>query len=304
MQYAGPFSAPGQWYKGNLHTHTTQSDGKLDPLTTVQRYRAADYDFLALTDHDRITPTADLSGEGILLLLGVETSAKRHEIADEAHVVAFGLQKPGGLPRSAGVQAVIDWAREHGGEAIIGHPYYSGMDARELAEWDNYLGVEIFNTGCHFLGRGYSTVHWDGLLSRGRSVWGFATDDAHHTIEEDQPMDTAQAWIMVKAPELTREALLASMRRGLFYSSWGPDIYEVSMSDGVIRARTSPAKVISFVTDSWWGHSSFAMDGGTRTEAIYRPEGTERFVRVECHDADGRSAWSNPVFLRDASFAS
>ena len=38
------------WYKGNLHTHTTRSDGKLSPDDTKRFYRSQGYDFLALTD--------------------------------------------------------------------------------------------------------------------------------------------------------------------------------------------------------------------------------------------------------------
>lgn len=39
------------WYKGNLHTHTTNSDGAYTPEKTIALYKSKDYDFLALTDH-------------------------------------------------------------------------------------------------------------------------------------------------------------------------------------------------------------------------------------------------------------
>jgi hypothetical protein len=38
--------------KGNLHTHTTFSDGRLPIDQVVARYRELGYDFLAITDHD------------------------------------------------------------------------------------------------------------------------------------------------------------------------------------------------------------------------------------------------------------
>ena len=59
MQFANPFTASGHWYKGNLHTHTTRSDGHFDPEEVVRRYREADYDFLALTDHGVVTQLPD-----------------------------------------------------------------------------------------------------------------------------------------------------------------------------------------------------------------------------------------------------
>ncbi len=45
------FSAPGQFYRGNLHTHSTRSDGILEPAEVCRRYKAEGYDFIALTDH-------------------------------------------------------------------------------------------------------------------------------------------------------------------------------------------------------------------------------------------------------------
>ena len=38
-----------QWYKGNIHTHTTESDGDEDPHKVVSRYRRHGYDFLVLS---------------------------------------------------------------------------------------------------------------------------------------------------------------------------------------------------------------------------------------------------------------
>ena len=46
-----PFAMPGRFWRGNLHTHSTRSDGHLDPAETVGWYRDNGYDFVALTDH-------------------------------------------------------------------------------------------------------------------------------------------------------------------------------------------------------------------------------------------------------------
>lgn len=45
------FSAPGQFYRSNLHTHSTLSDGVLSPAEVCRRYPSEGYDFIALTDH-------------------------------------------------------------------------------------------------------------------------------------------------------------------------------------------------------------------------------------------------------------
>ncbi len=298
MEFADPFSAPGQWYKGNLHTHTTESDGALAPREVLRRYREAGYHFVALTDHRTVTHVEGASDRDFLVLLGSELDGDRGEVAESVHVVGFGLREPAPVPASPTVPEAIAWIDQQGGAAMIAHPYWSGLVVADLMSWDGHLGVEVFNTGCHYeIAKGYSAVHWDDLLARRRRAWGFAVDDSHHYLNDKNPVDTARAWVMVKARELSREALLDSLRAGLFYSSWGPAIAEVTVSEDTIRAVTSPAKEISFVAQRWAGASFFAPEGGTRTEASLKLRGHEQYVRVECRDAEGRWAWSNPIFF-------
>ena len=53
-----PFELPDsdgyEWVKGNLHSHTTNSDGRVDPQTRVDGYVGAGYDYLCLSDHRKI----------------------------------------------------------------------------------------------------------------------------------------------------------------------------------------------------------------------------------------------------------
>ncbi|MYD95309.1 MAG: hypothetical protein F4Y02_16835, partial [Chloroflexi bacterium] len=46
-----PFLTQGRWYRGNLHAHSTNSDGAKSPADAVAWYRDAGYDFMALSDH-------------------------------------------------------------------------------------------------------------------------------------------------------------------------------------------------------------------------------------------------------------
>ena len=61
------------WLKGNLHSHTTCSDGRLSPQQRADAYAAAGYDFLAITDHYRITSLSGITpARGLVLIQGVE----------------------------------------------------------------------------------------------------------------------------------------------------------------------------------------------------------------------------------------
>ncbi|MBI4811592.1 MAG: hypothetical protein HY800_09190, partial [Ignavibacteriales bacterium] len=44
-----------QWFKGNTHAHTTRSDGNEPPRRVVRWYFDHEYNFLVVTDHDKLT---------------------------------------------------------------------------------------------------------------------------------------------------------------------------------------------------------------------------------------------------------
>ena len=62
----------GNWYKGNVHTHTTNSDGELSPKEVISLYKNKGYDFLAITDHNKLTYNQELRKEGLHLIPGEE----------------------------------------------------------------------------------------------------------------------------------------------------------------------------------------------------------------------------------------
>ncbi len=65
----------GEWLKGNLHAHTTRSDGRADPQTVIDTYAALGHDFLMLADHEVLTSAAQYrqwEHHGLILIPGVE----------------------------------------------------------------------------------------------------------------------------------------------------------------------------------------------------------------------------------------
>ena len=53
-EYHG-FKNCGNWYKGNIHSHTTVSDGMLTPEQSVKLYRDNGYHFMCFSEHDIFT---------------------------------------------------------------------------------------------------------------------------------------------------------------------------------------------------------------------------------------------------------
>jgi len=288
-------SRRGRRFKGNLHLHTTRSDGALTPEQAVAWYRQRGYDFTAITDHYVVTDVSKLSTPGFLTVRGYEMSADKTDLGQSFHLVALGIDEAVTYdnPRAIKAQVIIDELNQKGGTVFLAHPYWSGLTATDMLPLQGVIGLEAFNTGCGTdLGKALSTVHWDDVLARGKQWWGLATDDAHWRDD-----DAGGGWVMVEADALAEDAIIAALRVGRFYSSSGPDIYELSLDGSTLSVRCSPVSAINFIGLTQWGAQNRAANGDPLTEASYRLRGVERYVRVECIDAQGRKAWSNPIYL-------
>ena len=300
MLSENPFGAEGEWYKGNIHTHTANSDGAWSLDQVVAEYKANEYDFLFITDHRKVVDVSGLSEDGFLVLYGEEIDVAGTELGHPYHLVALNLKESILRQDAPDVQGIIDLARSKGAEIIIAHPYWSGLTINDMIDLKDYIGIEIFNTTCFLIiAKGHSTIHWDDLLARGMLVWGFAVDDTHQGSSDHRPIDICKAWIMAKLPELTEAEVMRAIKSGRFYASNGPSIYDISVRNGKIAVSTSEVKVINFIANVSNGESFTAMGDESLTGAEYRIKGHEKYIRVECFDKDGRTAWSNPVVFNE-----
>ena len=63
-----------RYFKANLHTHSTISDGQLSPAEIKQAYKDLGYQILAITDHNIIADHSDMNEPDFLMLTGVEVN--------------------------------------------------------------------------------------------------------------------------------------------------------------------------------------------------------------------------------------
>ncbi|HET9455891.1 MAG TPA: PHP domain-containing protein, partial [Candidatus Limnocylindrales bacterium] len=80
----------------DLHTHTTRSDGVLEPEQLLADVVAAGVRILAITDHDSLAGYRELTAAtppGLVVIPGVEINALARGIpnVDELHVLGFGV---------------------------------------------------------------------------------------------------------------------------------------------------------------------------------------------------------------------
>ena len=289
--------------KGNLHCHTTLSDGQCSPGTAIRQYAGAGYDFLAITDHNRYNFKNYAPETGVLILPAAELgrlsgdfNVKGHQVL---HAVALGYEENNGFTDGQeiafentgdmyGCQDVFDTITDAGNISVLCHPEWSGNTVDEVCALKGYSMLEVWNTGSALsFGVNTNAYHWDALLDKGRKVYAVASDDGHY------PYEHCQSFIMVNA-EKTVASILDALKEGAFYASTGPEIYDFYVEDGVAVVHCSMAVEISFRSFRTPNHST---RGENLTGAQTKIRQGTAYIRAEVVDANGRRAWTNPIFF-------
>jgi hypothetical protein len=304
-----PFSTPGRFWRGNLHTHSTRSDGALLPEQVVEAYKRAGYDFLALSDHFLgrydwpITDTRAFRSNNFTTLIGAELHAMGTEVGELWHTLAVGLPLdfPAARQGETGVE-LAERARAAGAFVAIAHPAWSQLaigDGRSLAAAH---AVEIYNHGCAVeTDRGDGFYLLDQLCNEGRRLAAIATDDAHF---RNGDHDAFGGFVEVKAESLEPEALLAALKAGQFYASQGPRLIDVEVRRDEVTVVCSPVNAIALVTGTSRAISRVGrqLTGATlevaeATRQAWVDPGAIPWFRVVVVDAAGRRAWTNPIWV-------
>ena len=300
--------AAGLWVKGNTHTHTTQSDGDSPPEKVVEWYESHGYNFLVLSDHNKVVDPAgydaDLS-DNFLLIPGEEISA--NSSGAPVHVNALGVKSD--LPPLAGVSLAncirknVEAILAAGGVAIVNHPNFGyAFDHQQLKTVTQLDLFEIYN-GHPAVNNAGDSAHpsveqiWDNLLSLGTQVYGVAADDAHHFATFGlKCANPGRGWIMVRVNELSQSEILEKMREGDFYASTGVELGDYSVSRSAIEISIEPVPGVRYVTE-FIGLNGQALHEVKGRLAIYRFTGdsTEAYVRARITASDGSRAWTQPV---------
>jgi hypothetical protein len=277
------------WLKGNLHTHTTASDGFRTPQATLDGYARRGYDFLMISDHDRLLPHDGLDAHGMILIPGNEISA------DGPHILHVGARSV--IPPHPDRQNVLEAINRESGFAVACHPNWREHFAhwpRELLERHNgYLGIEVYNSVIRRLpGTPLATDRWDRLLGLGRRIWGFANDDTH------RPEDEGLAWNMVQCASREPAAVVEALCAGRFYATTGVTIDRIAVRGHTLTVQTRNAQRIIAYVD--FGQRLTTVDDHVITVTV--PENAPfHYVRVECWGPGEQMAWTQPFFLEGSS---
>lgn len=284
--FENPYDAEKNgWLRGNLHTHTTASDGNLSPQDTIKAYASLGYDFLQLTDHDMITDISALDACGMTLVPGCEVTAGGPHIL---HMNATARVKP-----AADRQKVIDEITAAGGLAVMNHPnwepHFNHCPQSVLQSLKGYAGIEIYNGVTRRVeGNPEATDRWDMLLSNDKIVWGYAGDDNH------QDVDRGVAWVMVQGSDRSAGAIVDALRRGSFYASTGVVIESIRLEGRHVLVEAPNAEL--FHVCSNYGRV-VARVPGPSLDFVPPSFFPATYFRVEAFGHGDAKAWTQPFVL-------
>jgi predicted metal-dependent phosphoesterase TrpH len=175
--------------RGNLHAHTTFSDGVRSPSALVAEYESRGYDFLAITDHE-----------------------DHQNWVEPGYEQALARLSPG-LLLFRGIELNFDPLSQHVGKVVgdrevlwvLNHPARYKLSVTETIERAEIIrlagwpldAVEVTDTGL------YRPIYDTAAIP----LVKIATDDAH------RPPHFGRAWIEVDAAR-DRDAIIRAIRAG------------------------------------------------------------------------------------------
>jgi hypothetical protein len=296
-----PFAQPGRFWRGNLHTHTTNSDGTRSPEDVCAYYRDNGYHFVALTDHFMeqfnypLTDASACQTDEFLPITGAELHAGQTSVSGLWHILAVGM--PLDFPRNVADESgpqIAARAMAAGAFVACAHPAWYNLCEADVLTLGKVHAIEIYNgISADHNDRPDSWYMLDTLLAQGYRYWACATDDAHFHPRHN---DVMRGWVMVRSETLERDSILDALKAGHFYSSTGPQINDIQVIPGdKVIIQCSPVDSI-FVTGRSWMARQVHGHGLRGAELSLRDFDGE-YCRVTVRDGRGGRAWSNPIWF-------
>jgi len=311
----------GTFYKANLHTHSTVSDGCYTPEEIKKIYKENGYSVISYTDHNTLVSHDYLNDENFLTMPGVEIDIndENKDITGKTCHLCFVALSPeinshplweegmtvdkstASLKMSYTPECISDimkTGKEKGFFTTYNHPQASLEEYSEYINYDNMCGMEIYNScSVNFGILEYNAVIYDEMLKAGKKLFAIATDDTHH------PEDVCTGYVMIKASGFEYDKIASALTKGDFYSSTGPSIYSLwyDTETKCVNIETSDVKQIIFTT-AVYRRGRFTAERENRkyiNRASFQLLGDEKYIRVTVIDENFKIADTNAYFLTD-----
>lgn len=305
----GIFSQEYNWYKGNTHCHSTNSDGNVPPEKVVQWYKNHNYNFLVISDHNFLTDTKSLDidpDDSFILIPGDEVSDSFDK--KPIHIVGINIQSlvlpQSGHDITSTLQNNIDAIKNAGGISQIAHPNFGwAFTDKEMLGLKNVKLFEVYNFHPSVNNHGglnspSTEKIWDNLLSKGKEIFGIITDDTHNYTDFTRyNANPGRGWVVVKSQTLSPETVTDALFKGDFYSSSGVELNNISITDKVYRIDIKQRGSNKYIT-RFIGKNGKILKETDELSSEYIFKGNEYYVRAKILSSSGNFALTQPVFIK------
>lgn len=326
----------GNFYKANLHCHSTYSDGAHTPEELKKMYVDHGYSVVAFTDHNLFACHNELTDENFVALNAFEINFC--ETNPDGSAMDFNLKRSTHL----GVIAKDP--------SVTKHPVFTSLNfrinerAKALHTPDFYENEEAFvpvysvesvNSAIKKAkDRGFYVIynHPTWSLDSYEQYTAYEGFDAfemfnYHNYVRGLPEynprvfddllrlgkkvfcvstddnhnsrleDSFGGFTVIKADKLDYESIIKALEDGNFYASFGPEIKNLWYEDKKICVECSPCQRIQFNTAITLSHAVKAKDGELLTYAEFPVDPSYGYVRVTVVGDKGQKANTNAYFL-------
>ncbi|MBE6811189.1 MAG: PHP domain-containing protein [Ruminococcaceae bacterium] len=305
-------SNEGKWYKANLHSHSTDSDGALTPAQMKKAYMDKGYSVVAFSDHNVLVPHPELTDKNFVAITATEIDISDYRDMTVRHRPSYHLNffaknelcdKFVDFPKdeykknysTKVINELVKKANEAGFLAQYNHPRWSQHTTVDYVTLEGFWGFEIIN-GATLRNelQGWGDIEYVTLIRNGQYPVTTASDDNHNVypLENTAYCDSFIAFTMIKAKELTYKGIIEAMENRDVYGTNGPIIKSLYIEDNIVHIETEPANAIVFRTEDRTTWRVLADDDSLTNAKFDLSKLTvkPKFIRFEVGNTHGQKA--------------
>ncbi len=318
------------YYKANMHCHSTNSDGKRTPSEIKEAYKKEGYSVVAFTDHELLIDNSDLNDDDFLTITSCEIAIKEKEKMSTlkkldmkvTHLNLYSLtphntetpcynrvydhfkhdcpEEKIHIPKrnfkrkysKRGINKIIKEANKKGFLVSYNHPRWSLEDARSYLSYKGLWGVEIFNTSSLRIGfLDYNINAFDEFLKDGQKIFSLAGDDNHKC------EDSFGGYTVINSESLDYKNIMEALKTGQYYVSTGAEIKGFYVDGLKAHLNVPEAKKIIMSTGIRRAEVRDITKDENKTDIAFDISKEDKYIRFDIVDEKGKTAHTQAYFV-------
>lgn len=325
--------ATKSYYKANLHSHSTESDGVMTPAQVKEKYKSNGYSVVAYTDHEHLIDNSYLNDDSFIALTACEVAIKQFpnmstlvktdmkvchlnfisKKADNVDTPCYSsvydhfwndgnkdkiVHTCGEYERvhsGDGISEMIDIANRNGFLVTYNHPRWSLENASDYLGYKGLWAVEIYNTAVNNDGiYEYDINVYDDLLRSGEKIACVCADDSHN------PGHYFGGWVMINTDDFSYDGIIKALETHNFYASTGPVIKSLVIEDNKAILTYEMGAYATISCQSRRSKKILSENADGESVAVFDilPD-KDGYIRFDVVDKEGRRANTNAYFCED-----